>query len=127
MKHGSTLRTTVLQTTADPSKLPTNLNDPIPSIELGDITQLEDDYSFEGDEQMSMEGPNLSMDEQGDSMHMGAGVGGTSFQDEDSQNEIAETGQLDQHREMQNFPQRSRSDHVRRKSVIPLNDDVMRE
>jgi hypothetical protein len=118
------LRETVVQNVTDPSKVPANINDPIPSIDLGDITQLEDDYSFEGDEQMSMEGGNLTMEDQGDSLNLGGGQG---MQNEESHDDVSEAHQADQIAEMQSFPQRARGDHVRRKSVIPLNDDVMRE
>ena len=119
------LRETVLQNARDPSQIPANINDPIPSIELGDITLLEDDYSFEGDEQMSMEGGNMTLDEQGAEMHL---VQGQGMDHEESNDDIMpEAGSVDQHGELRNFPQRARADHVRRKSVIPLTDDVMRE
>lgn len=118
------LRETVMQNAKDPSQVPANINDPIPSIELGDITLMDDDYSFEGDEQMSMEGGNMTMDDQGADMHI---VPGQGMENEESFDEIADNHAIDQHREMQNFPQRARGDHVRRKSVIPLNDDVMKE
>lgn len=119
------LRETVLKNAKDPSQIPSNINDPIPSIELGDITLLEDDYSFEGDEQMSMEGGNMTMDDQSEQMQMTQGQG---MDHDESNDEIAaDTNTVDQHGELRNFPQRARADHVRRKSVIPLNDDVMRE
>lgn len=120
----SHLRETVMQNAKDPSQVPANINDPIPSIELGDITLLEDDYSFEGDEQMSMEGGNMTMDDQGAEMHI---VPGQGMENDESFDDISDGNATDQHREMQNFPQRARGDHVRRKSVIPLNDDVMKE
>lgn len=119
------LRETVLQNAKDPSQIPANINDPIPSIELGDITLLDDDYSFEGDEQMSMEGGNTTMDEQAAEMHLVQGQG--MDHDESNEDIVPDVATVDQHGELRNFPQRARVDHVRRKSVIPLNDDVMRE
>lgn len=112
------LRECAMSNASDKSKLPSNFDAPIPPVEIADISLLEDDYSLEGDEQMSMEGPSINLED-----HMEDG---------------------DEHVEMQTFPQRGgglagvtgqggaagpggRAEHVRRKSVIPISADVMRE
>lgn len=66
------LRESVLQNAADKNiKLPDNLMTPIPPLEVADISLLDDeDYSIDGltgqdgDEQMSVEGPSMVVDEQ---------------------------------------------------------------
>jgi hypothetical protein len=35
----------------------------MPAMEVGDISLMDDDYSLEGDEQMSMEGPSVNLDD----------------------------------------------------------------
>lgn len=139
------LRETILDSTTDRSKLPANFDAPIPPIEVADISLMDDEYSIEGDEQMSMEGP--SMDE-AQLAAMGTGVGGIDVNSQGGEHGQGANGghqhmgeHTDEHGELHQFPQRGgvgpgappgagtpgRGEHVRRKSVIPLSADVMRE
>lgn len=140
------LRETILDSTTDRSKLPANFDAPIPPIEVADISLMDDEYSIEGDEQMSMEGP--SMDE-AQLAAMGMGVGGIDVNSQGGDHGQGANGgrqqhmgeHADEHGELHQFPQRAgvgpgappgagtpgRGEHVRRKSVIPLSADVMRE
>lgn len=131
------LKEAVLANTSDHSKLPSNFETPIPVMEIPDISFMEDDYSIEGDEQMSLEGPSMVTDEQMEDadqageMHEFPNSNHTGFPP------AAATQQHQQQQQQQqpmpgfsaqgpSAPQ-GRVDHVRRKSVIPISADVMRE
>ena len=139
------LRESVLERCGgDASKAPSNLMQPIPPMDIGDtsVIDTDDDYSFmqqaaagqagvmEGDEQMSMEGP--SMDE---GQMAAMGIGGQGQYQQQQQQHDMDDGQDDQHGDMHQFPGRPGASgngggsgaHVRRKSVIPISQDVMRE
>lgn len=124
------LRETVLASTSDRSKLPANFDAPIPELAVVDVSIMEDDYSQDGDEQMSTEGPSISVDDQ-------------MMEDPDQSDEIQsysdnqsyhgysmQEPRARQQPHITNGPPsaaQGRVDHVRRKSVIPISADVMRE
>lgn len=125
------LRENVLRDNKDTAILPANINTPMPPMEVADISLMEDDYSLEGDEQMSMEGPSLVMDErmeEGD-QHQEM-VSCASARLKGYINEVFVDLLLVIQQQFANTNQRQapqRGDHVRRKSVIPISADVMRE
>lgn len=118
----------------DVSKAPKNLMQPIPPMDIGDVSiDGDDDYSFmqqaaagqaglmEGDDQMSMEGP--SMDE-GQMAAMGI-----SGQGQYGHQQQMDDGQDDQHGDMHQFPGRVNGpqgnlSHQRRKSTLPMGEDL---
>ena len=138
----SALRESVLERCGgDTSKMPSNFNQPIPPMDIGDTSTIDgdDDYSFmqqtangqaglmEGDEQMSMEGP--SMDE---GQMAAMGIGGQEQYGQQQQH--MDEGQDDQHGDMHQFPGRpgggvpqggQRIDHTRRKSTVPMSQELL--
>ena len=57
------LRDSILNGNTDKSKLPSNFDLPLPPMDVADVSLMDDDYSIEGDEQMSFEGPSVIMDD----------------------------------------------------------------